>query len=75
MIKFCKKCVESNLMVSVFDENGINTVGNGIKNQINWVNRKNEFFKLIEPLKVIQKNGNTIKVDHNNLEKTPLQLP
>ena len=62
MIKFCKKCImpDSRPRI-VFDENGICNacLHSEKKNKINWADRKNEFFKLIEEIKIHSKKTNS----------------
>ena len=61
MIKFCKKCImpDSRPRI-VFDKNGICNacLHSEKKNKINWNERKNEFFKLIEEIKNHSKKTN-----------------
>jgi N-acetyl sugar amidotransferase len=61
MIKFCIKCImpDSRPRI-VFDENGICNacLHSEKKNKINWSDRENEFFKLIEEIKSHSKKTN-----------------
>ena len=61
MIKFCIKCImpDSRPRI-VFDENGICNacLHSEKKNKINWVDRENEFFKLVEEIKSHSKKTN-----------------
>ncbi len=61
MIKFCKKCImpDSRPRI-VFDEDGICNacLHSEKKNKTNWLDRKNEFLKLIEAIKNHSKKTN-----------------
>ena len=61
MIKFCKRCIMPDTRPRiVFDHNGVCNacLHSDKKNKINWANREEEFFNLIEDIKNHSKKTN-----------------